>query len=214
MVVTKLEYQKNDPDRVNVYLDGEYKFSVFTSDIINFSIRIGADLDQDKINEIIKSDFIERLYKRVISLLSSSLKTKKQVEIYIHKTFLSKKDDWLKGIELQIDLEEVTNLVITKLEDLGLLSDKEFADAYIRSYYLVKPVSLYELSGKLMSKGVSKEIVEQALYDAKCDEKEMFKFALNKKFRTGSIPKNDQKKIQYFARKGFSWDVISEFVEE
>ena len=50
--VTKIEVQKNNKDRVNIYVDNKYAFAAFIDTIINEGIVKGLELNSEIINKI------------------------------------------------------------------------------------------------------------------------------------------------------------------
>lgn len=214
MKVTALEYQKKDPDRVNIFVDGEYAFGMYVNDVVGESIFVGKEISEDEILHILRKDITSRLYNRCLDILTGTLKTEKQIRDHINKVYRQRASDWDTRSVMSDDITAVADEIIDRLNGLGLIDDSKFAKAYISSYYLSKPVSLYELKGKLLSKGIAKEIIDDAFYDMELDELEMLKYALQKKSKNDRIKKGDDKLIQYLSRKGFSWDLISTMIEE
>ncbi len=212
MKITGLEYQKKNPNRVNIFVDGEFRFGVHVNLVVNYSLYKDKEITESEIKEILRKDIITRLYERSANLLSTSQKTSEQIKQYIYRIYCNNKDEY-KDIE-EIGIDVVQDEIIEKLKEVRLLNDSEFAMSYIRAYYLVKPVSLFELRGKLRTKGVMNDDIDIAIEESNLDEVEMIKFALMKKYRTENIKKRDNKVIQYLSRKGFSWDLISSLIED
>lgn len=210
--ITALEYQKKNPNRVNIFVDGQFKFGVHVNHVVNYSLYKDKEITDSEIKEILRKDIVTRLYERSANLLSNSQKTTEQIRQYIYRIYCNNKDDY-KNIE-EIGIDVIQDEIVEKLKEVKLLNDYEFAISYIRAYYLIKPVSLFELQGKLRTKGLDNNDIEKAIQDTELDELEMIKFALLKKFRTESIKKGDNKVIQYLSRKGFSWDLISGLIQD
>jgi regulatory protein len=212
--ITALEYQKNDPDRVSIFVDGEYSFGMYVNDVVGESIFVGKDITEEDVLIILKKDITSRLYNRCLDLLTGTFKTERQIREHIYKVYRQRASDWDIRSVIGDDISVIADEIIARLNDLGLIDDSRFAKAYISSYYLRKPVSLYELKGKLLSKGISGEIIDDAFYDLELDESEMLKFAIQKRSKNDRIKKGDDKLIQYLSRKGFSWDLISMMIDE
>ncbi len=46
MKITRLAFQKNDPTRVSIYVDGKYAFSLGSDQILELKVFQGKELDQ------------------------------------------------------------------------------------------------------------------------------------------------------------------------
>ena len=66
MKVTSLSSQVRNPDRVNVSIDGKYRFSLDVSQITDLNVRVGRELENDEEAELeIESQF-GKLYARAL----------------------------------------------------------------------------------------------------------------------------------------------------
>ena len=66
MKVTSLSSQVRNPDRVNVSIDGKYRFSLDVSQITDLNVRVGRELENDEVAELeIESQF-GKLYARAL----------------------------------------------------------------------------------------------------------------------------------------------------
>ena len=57
-VITTLETQENNPDRINVFLDGEFAFGI--SRYVGAWLSAGQKIDETKIKSLITADEKER----------------------------------------------------------------------------------------------------------------------------------------------------------
>lgn len=67
--ITALRFQKRNPERVNVYLDGSYAFGLPA--LIAASLRIGQSLGEDEIASLQGQDAAQRAYERALRFLAS-----------------------------------------------------------------------------------------------------------------------------------------------
>ncbi len=115
--------------------------------------------------------------------------------------------------------EEIVNQVISRLEELGYLDDKQFATSYASSRLNVKPLGRTRLRRDLQRKKLSAETVEHALeeaFNAQSEEK-LIERAIDKRLRTKGAPKTreDSKKLfDYLIRRGFSYDLVLRMVRQ
>lgn len=113
-------------------------------------------------------------------------------------------------------LEPAVAAVLERMRENRLIDDSAYAERMVESAK-GKPVGRYQLQRKLRAKGVSEEAAEQALSSIVEEEQTHAARALAQKL----LPKyQDQpararraKLSQALARRGFSWDTISEALD-
>ena len=118
-----------------------------------------------------------------------------------------------RGIE-----DDVAQAVIFRLQDSGLINDRDFALAWASSRHSHKKLSKRIIAGELRQKGVTQEQIDEALdgIDDESEYRAAFELAF-KKFNTMSRLEPDVqiRRIQsLLARKGFSFGVISRVLRE
>lgn len=64
MKVTNIEVQKKNKERVSIFIDGNYGFSLHTELVYKYHIKVGMDLEPSFINEIAK---VEEQKKQIIT---------------------------------------------------------------------------------------------------------------------------------------------------
>ena len=116
--VTKIEVQKNNKDRVNIYVDNKYAFAVFIDTIINEGIVKGLELNSEIINKINCEERIKKCKNDAIKIVEKSYKTEKEVI------------DKLKSKEYT---EKEINYAINFLKEYKFIDDMSYAKSYIKS---------------------------------------------------------------------------------
>ncbi len=113
--------------------------------------------------------------------------------------------------------EDEVNGVIDKLEGLNYLNDREFAQTWVKSRIVSKPLGRSLMFRELKRKGISVDIIEDVLNESLkgYDEYEVAKELALK--RLGKIKVRDSKMWQrlsgYLARRGFSYEVIQKVLK-
>jgi len=111
------------------------------------------------------------------------------------------------------DGEEIFEQVLTRLTELGLQSDEQFAADFVRS----KPGwGAVRLSLELKKKGIADELIAKNLPEDS-DEKERCRETLAAKLRGDDLPidfKELQKLRAFLARRGFSLDLIGRCLDD
>jgi regulatory protein len=71
--ITALTAQKRDPNRLNVYLDGEFAFGL--ARITAVWLKVGDNLDEQKIKQLQVEDSNERAIQQALLFLSYRVRT-------------------------------------------------------------------------------------------------------------------------------------------
>jgi regulatory protein len=111
--------------------------------------------------------------------------------------------------------EDTISHVLKKLTDLKFLDDEEFAKAWIRSRQ-IKGKSKFIIKNELRLKGLTNELIEPFLKEAKDDLEAARELFEKKKKSLGKLPKEELKrKISGFLqRRGYSWEMVSKLFKD
>ena len=196
LTITKLEYQKKNPGRINVYLNGEFAFGI--SRAAAPWLEEGNQLSKQQINELQSRDQLEKAYQRAINYLSYRSRSEKEV-----------RQNLLKH---QVE-EETIDQVLEKLRQNSLVGDREFAQEWVENRSKFKPRGRIALSTELFQKGISQGIVNEVLEDL--DEHDLaLRFAQQKLPKIQHLDESAfQKKLSgLLSRRGFSYGVSKEII--
>jgi len=213
MKITKLTTQERNVERVNMFLDGRFACGISLNTVAKYNIFVGKELSDGEYRDILYNDLGERLFNRAVDYLGNSLKTAKQIKVYLRNLLFKKKGDWYDELEKE-EREELVQSTMDKLQEYSYLNDGEFAEAFISSRMKNKPRGKSILLGELLAKGVSKEIAEEKLEEMIDDEYDMLKRVYEKKYGEEKFGMRDKKKIDFLLRKGFNWDLIERYINE
>lgn len=141
-IITKIEVQKRNKDRVNVYIDEEFNFACSSELIYYHNLKKGKVIDENSLNDIIKEDNYIKAKGYALKYIEKSLKTESQVK---EKLYLKEYD------------EDTVNKVIRFLKDYNFIDDDKYCDMYIR-----EKLNIYgrnKIKYTLLNKGVKENIV-------------------------------------------------------
>lgn len=207
MIVTKVQYQKKDPNRVNLYIDGVFFCGISLDTLASENLYEGLEIGQDVLDRVIQKDLESRFLTRVTDYLSHGPKTEFQIQRYLKNLKYKKKDIWFQE-DVDIDWDILFENVVNKLKKYKYINDKEYARSFVSSRLRNKPRGKSVLVSELISKGVSKDIAQVVCDELVDDEFEILQKTFEKRFRDQKFSKDNQKMVGYLLRKGFSWDLI------
>ncbi|HEX9913241.1 MAG TPA: RecX family transcriptional regulator [candidate division Zixibacteria bacterium] len=202
--ITKIEPQKKNPKRRSIFLDGEFAFGLDEEVLYKYGLKIGEELDQKKIDQILESEVKKESKDAALKFLSYRMRSEKEVR------------DKLKKKEFAQDMIEE---VIEDLRRVNLLDDYEFASAWIRDRISNKPRGKTLLKQELWKKGIKEEIIEKVLkeyFENEDEELNLVKKLLEKrKKRYENLDKNVAKRrmMSFLLRRGFSYEIVKEVLK-
>lgn len=214
MNITDLKQGVRNPDRVNVYVDSKFAFSLDISQVVDFGIKIGFEISASDLEKFKKASEFGKLYQRTLEWVLVRPRSEKECRDYVWRKLRKSSSDTLKAVRPSLwsseDISEFSSKIIQRLKDKKYLDDYRFAEYYVENRFVKKGVSLKRLKMELMKKGVSKDIIEEVLADSdRNDEEELKKMILKKR----SKYPDDEKLIQYLCRQGFPYDLVRELVQ-
>lgn len=210
MLVSKIEYQKRDPSRVNIYLDDEFFCGISLNTLASENLYEGLEIDDSVVQRILERDLKSRFLTRVTEYISRTPKTELQVRRYLRGLRFKKRNIWFKE-DISLDWDIFFEDIVRKLKDYKYIDDEIFARTFVQSRVSYKPRGKNILVMELISKGVSKDIANQVCDEEIGDELELIGRTFRKKYKESKFNIKDVKMVSFLQRKGFSWDLIERF---
>ncbi len=208
MKVTGLTTQQKDPNRINVMVDGKFRFSLDIFQVADLGIRVGKEYDEKELVELETESQFGKLYGRALEYCLMRPHSSREVRDYLYRKTFSKKYKSKQTGELKERpgvSKAVTERVFTRLVDKGYVDDEKFTRFWVENRNQRKGISGRKLRAELAAKGVASDIVERQLaMGGRNDNDELQKIIAKKKRQ---YP-DEQKFMQYLARQGFSYDDI------
>lgn len=192
--ITALKQQKRNPQRVSVYLDGEFAFGL--ARIVAAWLELGQTLDEERIQQLQAEDEVEAGYQRALNFLSYRPRSEAEIERNLRKHDLG---------------DAVIEMVLERLRDKRFVDDAQFATDWVVNRNELKPRGAYALRAELRQKGIAEPIIERALEGL--DEVQLARSAAEKKTRQlkrFDWPEFRKKLSGYLARRGFGYEIVAE----
>ena len=193
-VITAITAQKRNTQRLNISLDGEYAFSL--DRLTAAWLKVGRKLSPEEIVSLQEKDEQEVAFNRALRYLSYRARSEAEMRKYLSD----------KGFS-----DHVSQTVIDRLKDERLINDPRFAQDWIDNRVSFRPRSQTQLRFELRNKGLSEDLIEDALQEADLDDIELACVAGKK--LVGRYARLDwldfrQKLGAALARRGFSYETV------
>jgi len=201
--ITRIEIQKRNKERVNLFLDGEYAFSLSAELVYKEGLKTNDEIDSDKLKILAERENFIRCKESALRTIEKTYKTEKEVRDKLK----------LKGYE-----DNSINKSIEFLKEYNFVNDDNYTKIFIRDK--LNSVGSQKIKYTLIQKGIEKEIIEEELSNLnKENEKNVALNIAKKKLNIIKNKENDNYKIsgklyRYLISKGYGYDVTNEVVKE
>ena len=202
-IITKIEIQKRNKERVNLFLDGEYAFSLSIELVYKEGLNTKDEIDSKKLKILAEHEGLIRCKNSALRIIEKSCKTEKEVRDKLI----------LKGYE-----NNSINKSIEFLKEYNFINDSNYLKAFINDK--LKSQGSQKIKYTLIQKGISKDKIEEELCNLnKENEKNVALNLAKKKLDIIKKKETDNFKIsgklyRYLISKGYQYDVTSEVVKE
>lgn len=194
MKITKIEVQKNNKNRVNLYLNGEFCCGLLAETVVKYRLKEGSEITLDFVEFLKTETENEMALNKATMFISKSQKSKKQVFDYLLK----------KGFE-----EKAIDFAITKLAEYNYINDELFAKNFVK--FKTNSSGKRKILMELKQKGIEDEIAKQKIEEYSKDSESIQNVA--QKYLKGRDLfdiKTKQKAYRFLAGKGYeSSDIIN-----
>ncbi len=200
MRVTAIKRQRKRPERVNVYVDGEFRFAAAAEVILRSGLERGSTLTEEELRSLEGADAAWKAREAALHLLAH----RDRSEGELRQRLIAREHPPAAVAD-----------ALERLRDAGLLNDARFARAYAKDRLRARPTGRTRLLADLRARGLAPDLAEaaadEALRDTSESEEELIRRAL-RRFRTRAgepALKRRRRAYAFLARRGFSGEAIA-----
>ncbi len=198
-MITRLQIQQKNKERVNVFLDEEYAFSLEL--MAATGLRKGQKLTPAEIAALQAADEGKRAYAAALSFLGQRARSQAEVTQRLQQREFS---------------EAVIEQTLARLQQDGYLNDVNFGQQWVANRQLFRPRSERALRYELRRKGMDTTHINAVLEEAEIDEDAAAWAALEPKIaRWAELERTqfNQKAGGFLARRGFGHSVARRVID-
>jgi regulatory protein len=202
-VITKIEFQKKNKRRVNIYMDDEYAFACDAELVYIHNITKGRVMDKESLENIVNEDNYIKGKTCALHFLERSYKSTKQV---VDKLAMKEFD------------EKTIDRVVKFLNEYDFIDDKRFVEMYINEK--INSAGKNKIKFALLKKLIPKDLIQEGLSTITSEKQLEVALKLGqKKNDTLAKSEKDVKKIHkklsdYLLRSGYDYDIIKQVLNE
>lgn len=213
--ITKMRAGVRDPNRVNIFLDGRFAFSLDVTQVVDLGVKVGQEISPERLEELKDASEFGKLYQRTLEWVLTRPHSVREAKNYlrrrqIKRRMLNRQREREEKKPLPEIKEQAMTLVVERLIEKGYLNDEKFAAYYIENRYVRRGISHRRLRAELQNKGVEADLINSLLNQETRNEDEEIQKVIAKK----RAKYDDRKLINYLVRQGFNYYLAKEAVEK
>jgi regulatory protein len=191
--ITDLQLTKNKK-RVNIYIDGEFAFTLNKEVAINSGLYKGLELNEKQINKLKDSDSLQRCLDAAYSFLSYRPRSEMEVKQRLRR----------RGFD-----GEMIDKVVSRLKRNALINDVEFVKYWLDNRAEFNPKGRILLKIELKRKGIRRELLNDMISSVN-DEENAYRAAQKKSRILNNLEYDEFKSrlVNYLKWRGFGYEVI------
>ena len=203
--ITALVVQSSDTHRINVFVDGAFAIGVSLLTLQRQGLYKGQVLSADDWRSLERAESNHKAWESALRLLEVRPRAEREIRDRLRRK--------------QYDAEQIDG-VVTRLRELELLDDRQFARLWVANRAATKPKGSLALRRELLSKGVDRQIageVVDAALDAEAEIAACEQVARQSLGRYASIsdwPTFQRRLGGLLQRRGFGWDAVAPILKQ
>lgn len=201
MRITALEPQSNNPERINLYVDGRFLLGVSAAIVLQMGLRLQQELSPDQLKQLQSEEAEQRAVDRALNYLSYRPRSREEVRRYLRRKETP---------------PEVIEAALARLDRLDFVNDRTFSGFWIESREQFSPRGARALKNELRMKGVERDIVDELVNDEQ-DEERALRAGRKKALALVNAPGIDYATFRnrlgsFLQRRGFGYQVTARTV--
>lgn len=202
-IITKIEAQKRNKERVNIYIDEEYAFSLSAELVYREGLACKMEVDNERLSRIAIEEGYLKCKESALRTIERAYKTEKE----IRDKLISKEFD-INSIERTIEF----------LKEYNLINDENYVKMYVKDK--IKNQGQNKIKYALMQKGINEGLIKEELSKVNSDSQREVAYDLAvKKYNLLAKREDDkyklsQKLYRFLTTRGYDYSVVSEVVKK
>ena len=203
MRITALEPQMNNPDRINLFVDGRFLMGVSTVIVLQMGLRLEQELSPEQLEQLHSEEIEQRAVDRALNYLSYRPRSREEVRRYLRRKETP---------------PEIIETALERLDRLDFVNDRTFAGFWIESREHFSPRGARALKNELRMKGVERDVVDELVNDEQ-DEERALRAGRKKAMSLLNTSNIDYATFRnrlgpFLQRRGFAYQVVTKTVRE
>jgi regulatory protein len=196
MKITSIKPQVKNPDRVSVFIDGKYSFSLSLSELLQEKLKNNQEMEEADLKRLKKISEDGKLKARALNWVLMRPHSEREFRDYLKR----KKAD-----------ENLIEGWAEEFRSRKYLDDRAFA-VWFSENRARKNKSNRAIKSELFTKGIGREVIDEVLETEEKNEEERLKELIDKKLRSSRYSNDHLKLAKYLTAQGFNYYLVKQFL--
>jgi len=201
MRITALEPQLNNPDRINLFVDGRFLMGVNAIVVLQMGLGLEQELSPEQLEQLHSEEIEQRAVDRALNYLSYRPRSREEVRRYLRRKETP---------------PEIIETALARLDRLDFVNDRAFAGFWIESREHFSPRGARALKNELRMKGVERDVVDE-LVNEEQDEERALRAGRKKAMTLVNNSSIDYATFRnrlgsFLQRRGFGYQIVTKTV--
>ncbi len=197
MKITAIKQQIKNPQRVSIFLDEKYSFSLSLDELLRQKLKNGDEIDQTAEKKLKKISADGKLRTRALEWTLNRPHSTRELRDYLYR----------KKAE-----PDMNDSLVSEFTDKGYLDDRKFGE-WLVQLQKRRGKSDRAIRSELFKKGISRELADNLLQTDEDDEAARLKIIIAKKQKLSRYKNDTQRLAKYLTSQGFSWPLVKEYLK-
>lgn len=193
MKITNISQQLNKTNRYSVFVDKRYSFSLSETALLDSGIASGREISAAEVDDFKQLSHDDKIYGQALRYIALRSHTTWEMQSYMERK------------EAPPALIERT---LSKLTDVGLLDDYQYAASFVANRRLLRSSSRRKITAELRKKHVGDSAIEAAFANSEPSEEHTALREMITRKRRQTKYQDNNKLMQYLARQGYGYGDI------
>ena len=194
MKITSIKQQVKNPERVSIFVDGKYEFSLSLDELVKYKLKNNDEIDKPGVKKFKKISADGKLRSRALEWLLNRPHSEREFRDYLYRK--------------KVEPEQIDSLV-KEMADRAYLDNRKFA-AWFTELQARRGKSDRAIRAELFKKGIAREIVDEAIPQNAGEEEQRLKSMVEKKAKLSRDRNDPEKLMRYLVSQGFSWQTVKD----
>jgi regulatory protein len=194
MKITALKQQVKNPERVSIFVDERYSFSLSLDELVTHKLKKDQEVTEADVKRFKKISADGKLRGRALEWLMNRPHSEREFRDYLYRK--KAEPDQINGL-------------VDEFTQKGYLDNAKFAQ-WFSELQVRRNKSDRQIKAELFKKGIGRELVAETLEQGGGDETARLKLLIEKKSKLSRYQTDPQKLMQYLVAQGFSWQSVKQ----
>jgi regulatory protein len=200
--ITSIQSQVHDPDRVSIFIDGQFSLGVARDVADEFGLRKDDVLDEAALAELVAREGLHKATTAALNFLAYRPRSEGEIRQRLRKGGFP---------------EPAIDYTIEKLRDWHYVDDADFARRWIENRSTHRPRGARLLTQELKAKGIDSQVMAEAIEEAELDEPaDALTIARQRARQLADLDQDvrERRLSGFLARRGYGFDIIRATLNE